>query len=142
MNRSLDAITSIIVHHSASPLSTSLEDIEQWHLARGWDGVGYHAVIEASGKLRYGRPIERVGAHAMGHNRESIGICLVGNNTQPANRWLPAQLHTLEDYVLGVRYVLEQPLQILRHCEVRKTECPGLTEDEWAVIHHRLEAYT
>ena len=37
-------IDKIIIHHSASPIGTTVEQIDQWHKARGWTGIGYHFV--------------------------------------------------------------------------------------------------
>jgi N-acetylmuramoyl-L-alanine amidase len=46
---------------------------------RGWSDIGYHYIITSDGNLHLGRPIERGGAHAVGYNAYSIGICLTGN---------------------------------------------------------------
>lgn len=90
-------IKKIIVHCSASdnPKQASLESIKMFHTmpqwmkctwgkyrnvpCRGWDDIGYHYVIEDSGESRKGRPVERPGAHCYGHNKDSIGICLTGD---------------------------------------------------------------
>lgn len=54
-------------------------EIRRWHVEeRGWRDIGYHFVIDRSGDTVEGRPIEEIGAHVRGHNRNSIGICLVG----------------------------------------------------------------
>ena len=40
-------INKIFVHHSASSQKSTTRDmIHQWHLDRGWTGVGYHYVIQ------------------------------------------------------------------------------------------------
>lgn len=52
--------------------------IREWHLERGFSDIGYHFVIWRDGYIEEGRPISRIGAHAKGHNSDSIGICLVG----------------------------------------------------------------
>jgi hypothetical protein len=76
----------IIVHHSASPLTTKVGDIDRWHKSR-WPGfisrrgfhVGYHYVVEADGMVIQTREHDEVGAHCIGQNSRSIGICIVGN---------------------------------------------------------------
>lgn len=75
-------ITLIAIHCSATPNGRphTAEDIHRWHLDRGWDGIGYHYVIELDGTRRTGRPEYWTGAHAGGHNRGSIGICLIGTD--------------------------------------------------------------
>ena len=46
---------------------------------RGWDDIGYHNVIEDSGRAMGGRVATDIGAHCKGHNSDSIGICLTGD---------------------------------------------------------------
>lgn len=73
-------INKIIIHCSATDWRHDIGawDIDLWHKGRGWDGVGYHGVIRLNGKWEWGRDLSKVGAHTKGHNRESIGICLIG----------------------------------------------------------------
>ena len=52
--------------------------INEWHLKRGWSGIGYHFFIKRDGQIELGRPLERSGAHTKGNNRNSIGICYAG----------------------------------------------------------------
>ena len=50
MKRHTQPIDRLIVHHSASPRSTTLKDIRRWHVdERGWEDVGYHFVIDGFG---------------------------------------------------------------------------------------------
>ena len=74
-------IDLIVVHCSATPEGKhfSTETIRNWHVnGNGWSDIGYHWVVELDGKVRAGRPEQRVGAHVKGYNRSSIGICYVG----------------------------------------------------------------
>ena len=73
-------IDKIIVHCSATPEGrhTTVEEIRQWHLQRGWKDVGYHYVIYLDGTIHKGRPEEVVGAHCSGYNKNSIGVCYIG----------------------------------------------------------------
>jgi len=79
-------ITSIVVHHSASPEYTSRETIERWHKDRGFSQIGYHYYIcrvpHYGPHTTIGRPVEIMGAHAKGSNDGSIGICLAGDYTK------------------------------------------------------------
>ncbi len=71
----------VILHCSATPDKgdfIGLEQIKEWHLERGWRDVGYHYIIRRSGLIEFGRPEDQQGAHTKGHNRNSLGICLVG----------------------------------------------------------------
>ena len=57
---------------------TTIDEVRQWHKARGWRDIGYHYLIYLNGQVVKGRPEQEVGAHAQGYNRQSIGVCYVG----------------------------------------------------------------
>ena len=67
----------IIIHHALAKNCT-IEDIHRWHLQRGWAGIGYHFFISKDGKIYKGRDAQYTGAHTIGQNNTSIGICLEG----------------------------------------------------------------
>lgn len=73
-------ITEIIIHCSATPIGKNytVEDIDKWHKAKGWKGIGYHYVIYLDGSVHKGRQEEEIGAHCKGHNSNSIGVCYIG----------------------------------------------------------------
>ena len=73
-------IEQIIVHCSATPegKNVKIDDIDQWHKAKGWRCVGYHYVIHLDGSIHQGRKENRVGAHCGGKNGTSIGVCYIG----------------------------------------------------------------
>lgn len=86
--------TVIITHHvggtDAQPLADSsfatVKDIDSWHRTR-WPEfrsslgywVGYHYVIEKDGKVTQTRQDNEEGAHVIGMNSKSIGVCFAGN---------------------------------------------------------------
>lgn len=89
-------IKKIIVHCSASDYShqDNVEAIKRLHTlpsnwttdwggyrAKGndWNDIGYHWIITTDGKIHRGRSERIIGAHTKGHNRDSVGICVVGN---------------------------------------------------------------
>ena len=74
------SISLILIHCSGvRPYQTSTAiQIDNWHRARGWNGIGYHYVILRDGTIQTGRPESQVGAHCTGHNAHSIGICYEG----------------------------------------------------------------
>lgn len=75
------SIDKIVIHCSATPPSMDIGAvaIDEWHrIENRWSGIGYHKVIRRNGAVEQGRDLERVGAHAKGHNSHSIGICMVG----------------------------------------------------------------
>lgn len=90
-------IDTVVVHCSATrdDQYITAEDIRRWHVdGNGWSDIGYHYVITRAGEIQTGRPIDRAGAHAKGHNETSIGICLVGGldqNDEPQDNFRAAQ---------------------------------------------------
>lgn len=73
-------INEIIVHCTATAEGKDFKaaDIDRWHKAKGWDGIGYHYVVDLDGKVEPGRPEGKVGAHCQKHNTNSIGVVYVG----------------------------------------------------------------
>lgn len=73
-------IQKIIIHCSATKEGVGFcaSDIDQWHKDRGWKCIGYHFVIGLEGTIEKGREIDEVGAHCLGQNKNSIGICYIG----------------------------------------------------------------
>ena len=73
-------INKIIVHCSATPEGrvVTAKDIDDWHKQRGFTKIGYHYVIYLDGTVHMGRKEEEIGAHCLGYNANSIGVCYIG----------------------------------------------------------------
>lgn len=73
-------IDEIIVHCSDTPAGreVSVSEIDRWHKARGMKCVGYHWVIGLDGRVESGRNEADPGAHCVGHNGRSVGVCYIG----------------------------------------------------------------
>lgn len=122
-------LNKIIVHCSATPegRDVSTEEIRQWHLDRGWSDIGYHFVIELDGTICDGRPIEIAGAHARGHNKDSIGICYVGGvdkDMRPKDTRTPEQVASLLDLIVDLRSTYGK-LPVHGHREFSDKACPS-----------------
>ncbi len=77
----LEDVRLIVIHASATRPRVDIDasTIRRWHMEeRGWSDIGYHYVIRLNGVIETGRSLTRMGAHVKGHNRNSIGICLIG----------------------------------------------------------------
>lgn len=120
-------IKKLIIHCSATPngRAHTAEDIHRWHLERGWDGIGYHYVIRVNGKLENGRPEYWTGAHASMHNKESIGVCLIGTD-----EFSPEQFETLENLVRE-KMIEYDGIKVIGHNEVSNKSCPGFNVQWW-----------
>ena len=73
-------IDLIVIHCTANRPDQHLpfELLDKMHRAKGWNGCGYHYYITRDGQLHFGRPEEMVGAHAVGYNLHSLGVCYEG----------------------------------------------------------------
>ena len=74
-------IAQLIIHCSATKEGKDfdVETIRDWHVnGNGWSDIGYHYIIKLDGTIQEGRKENRIGAHAKGNNRHSIGICYIG----------------------------------------------------------------
>ncbi len=73
-------INKIIVHCSATPegREVTVKEIDKWHKANGWRGIGYHYVVYLDGSVHEGRDEKEAGAHCAGQNTNSIGVCYIG----------------------------------------------------------------
>ncbi len=132
MALTIGAVTTLVIHHSASPLNTTFEAIEGWHTkpkpdGRGWSAIAYHHVILSDGAIRGGRPLTERGAHAP-PNRGRIGVCVVGDNTVDGRGWTIEQIATLHKYVEAAILLFGPDLKVCGHRDAMPghTECPGL----------------
>jgi N-acetylmuramoyl-L-alanine amidase len=64
-------IKLLVVHCSDTEnyINSSAVDIHKMHLGFGWDGIGYHKIINRSGKVENGRPDYWIGTHIKGKNK-------------------------------------------------------------------------
>lgn len=135
------SIDTIIVHCSYTPPSMNIgaAEIRRWHVEeRDWADIGYHYVIRRDGACEPGRPIEKNGAHAKGHNGGSIGVCLVGGmaegDRRPDCNFTCSQWASLR---LLVRELMElydiDVARIIGHRDVNAGKaCPTFDVPAWA----------
>lgn len=120
--RKRQATKEIIIHHAASVGDVDAATVHRWHLANGWAGIGYHYLIRMDGSVERGRPEDVVGAHAKGHNDDSLGVCLAGNiDLKPPT---VAQMVALVELIWNIRSRYGE-LSLLKHSDVSSTACPG-----------------
>lgn len=72
-------INEIILHCTDTPYNTTVDSIRNYHVnVKHWKDIGYHYLVDVHGNVIAGRPIEQVGAHCAGHNKNSVGIAYIG----------------------------------------------------------------
>lgn len=128
--RPLHSIHTIIIHCTATPedREVTLEEINTWHKARGFDMVGYHYFIDLKGHVHVGRELITVGAHASSYNKRSIGICYAGGcdkDMNPKDTLTQDQYTAMSGLVLALGTVLQKPLKIIGHNEISTKACPS-----------------
>lgn len=123
-------ITEIIVHCSATPEGRDFttKDIKASHLQRGFSDIGYHWVIYRDGSVHVGRSESISGAHTVGHNSNSIGVCYIGGmdaaNKKPKDTRTPQQKVALIKLLkeLKIKY---PKASIHGHREFANKACPS-----------------
>jgi len=134
----------IVLHHSLTKDSETVSwgAIRNYHTDKcGWSDIGYHFGTELIGdhfEILTGRMMNEQGAHTKGNNRNTLGICFVGNfdkNEVPPEQWN-----------LGVRFVASlcdvlkiEPSHIYGHRDFSSIKsCPG---EKFNLIGFRTQVY-
>ena len=123
-------INEIIIHCSATPEGKdfTVDDIRRWHLARKFADIGYHYVIYRDGSVHKGRTENIAGAHCLGHNAHSIGICYIGGCTadgkHPKDTRTPQQKTALRQLVNQLKFYYPHAT-VHGHNEFSSKACPS-----------------
>lgn len=160
------AIQLLVIHCTASKNGDSLfrteagqsippvQIVDRWHRERGFartaeararlnpnlSSIGYHWLIQTDGVRVSGRAEYEIGAHAVGHNQNSLGVALVGTDQFTAAQWI-ALAEVVQ--ILCAQYRI--PLQpadprdprglrgVIGHGEIPdvKKACPGFSVKQW-----------
>ena len=139
-------IKQIIVHCTATrpdwwdkkTINEQVKEVEKWHVVdRGWKAIGYHYLIGRNGEVVQGRPIEMIGSHARGHNKDSIGIALFGGFGSDADdlateHFTPVQLAAAYDLIrkLQGQYNIKNE-RVIGHNRISSKACPGFRVQKW-----------
>lgn len=145
----------VVIHCSATrpQLNIGRDVIREWHLAKGWADIGYHAVVKRNGLIEFGRPFDDIGAHVAGYNGTTLGVCLVGGLYADGREaeddfdglYTVEQKHALRELLVVLKAAYPDA-QIVGHRDlspdkdgdgkIEKHEwlksCPGFAAREWA----------
>ncbi len=112
-----DAVRYIVLHCSATRSNTTYTawQLDQDHRQRGFRCAGYHFYVRRSGEIVALRELNQVGAHTLGYNRCSVGICYEGGlapdgrpadtRTEEQRRALRYLVHILREQFAGAEVV-------------------------------------
>lgn len=129
----------IIWHSSATPpsMDVTASDIDKWHKARGWRGIGYHRVIQRDGTVEQGRGDMDIGAHCRGKNSVSYGICIIGGLSDSGGA---EENFTLEQYKsiisehMRAAYMFPDAKDV-GHRDLASTQCPSFNVAEYLALN-------
>lgn len=137
-------IDTIIIHCTATrpdwwsgkTSQEKVDEVRRWHVQdRGWSDIGYHYLIDRDGTLVEGRPLERTGAHAKGHNTGSVGIALFGGHGGNVSDQFDDNFTEDQDRALRElidRLKAEHPIvKTIGHNEVANKACPTFVVRDW-----------
>lgn len=120
----------MIVLHCSGVMPNVHQDIsvvDNYHRSKGWKGVGYHFYVRRDGTVEIGRRLEEVGAHCVGHNKYSIGICYEGglnSAAQAEDTRTPQQVRELRKLVERMHAYFPNAI-IVGHHDLNPTKpCP------------------
>lgn len=144
--RSLDQITHIVIHHSATRDTITAEQMARYHVNElGWPGIGYHFVIAADGTIWQTNELTSISYHTRQANRYSVGVCFVGDfkDEPPSEAQLNSGGHLIAWLLQELSISLENVGGHKKH--VLSTSCPG---DQWdagqqwgELLRKRIEEY-
>lgn len=145
-------ITNVIIHCSDSEFGTAAE-IRRWHLQNGWSDIGYNFVILnglivpetknqrklymacMDGMIEVGRKVDgdnilvgkEVGAHTLGYNAKSLGVCLIG-----VKDFTQKQFYSLAVLCREIEMIWKVPASMfLGHYDVAHKTCPNFNVQQF-----------
>lgn len=112
----------IVLHHAAAAVCTAAQ-VDKWHKENGWSGIGYHFFVRKDGSIYRGRPLNSVGAHSLGMNTRSVGVCAEGNYDKEL--FMPKEQKTALKELCSYLKELYPNARAVGHRELNATGCPG-----------------
>ena len=122
-------ITMIVIHCDGimPHQHNTIAKIDAYHRKKGWKCVGYHEYVRRDGTIEHGRNIAEPGAHVVGHNSHSIGICYEGglNSAGEAeDTRTPEQVRALRQLVERYHAYFPDAMIVGHHDLNPKKACP------------------
>lgn len=125
----------VVIHHSYIPHvdcgageeaeAAAVRSMDRYHREQGWGGIGYNWLGFQSGNVYEGRGWGRTGAHTVGRNSSSYGVCLVIDGTEHAPT--RALIESVEAVIrLGVDEGFISAAHVRKpHDAFQNKDCPG-----------------
>jgi N-acetylmuramoyl-L-alanine amidase len=141
-SRSLDQITHIAIHHSATSASVTAQRIAHYQVfseKHQWPGMSYHYFIHPDGVICHTQALELNSNHIFGHDRYTVGVCLAGDfdSVSPTSMQLVACGH-LFAWLMQELNIEVQNIMGHKEFSLTNTSCPGIQWDTGRQWRHQL----
>jgi N-acetylmuramoyl-L-alanine amidase len=120
----------IVIHCTATTNGkrVSLDAIRKDHEARGFGGIGYHAIIQPDGEVHWTRGLNEVGAHVAGKNTGSLGYALAGTDRFTKRQVLALSravnsttgIYNIQPWDVGCHYELDHKGKTCPNIDVKR----------------------
>ena len=139
---SINGVNRLTVHHDGMPpvalrgqadAARRIESIRSSHVnSRGFADIGYHYIIDPTGRVWEGRPSWKQGAHVKDQNEHNIGILVLGNFD--VQRPTPQALASLDQFLaMQMQKYSVRLNNVYTHKEIGQSQCPGTNLQRYMV---------
>lgn len=131
--RGIGNVDRVSIHHAGGGIDVqedradivaALRGVLSDHTQRGYGDIGYHMIIDYTGRVWEGRSLAYEGAHIQDQNERNIGIMLLGNFDiqEPSEK----QLSSMKQLVgLFREHYRIKRHRIYGHRDLGASACPG-----------------
>lgn len=133
-------IDYIFLHCTATFQNATVDGIKRyWRERLGWSQVGYHRLIDPSGKVHELLPYDKLSNGVKGYNANSIHISYIGgidNESRPIDNRTPAQIMAMIQLVYEAKQLFPDA-KVLGHRDVLTPRtagyksCPSFDVKTW-----------
>jgi hypothetical protein len=135
VDENLARLKYFVIHHSVTPDWYGPNEIANIHLARGWNGIGYHFVITKDGVIHYVGDLGTWRANVANMNDKVIGVNLIGDfrdGRRPTDAQYRAANVLFREFVADGRFSgIKSKAAIKFHNELQATACPCDVNKAW-----------
>lgn len=125
--KTMRKINTIIIHHSATEFG-SADQMSGFHfvILNGTENDGGDYLEARDGVTVIGNSLESPGKHTIGHDLDSVGICIIGNQT-----FSEKQFSSFEVLVRQLKTEIPNMIQIVGHDCYEPVDCPAFDWREY-----------
>jgi len=146
--RDLQDITIVVLHATEIPQLDAAWDFAMQSVDEDGVGVCGHIYIDRDGACFRFIPIDRIGNHARGYNRRSIGIELVNKgrypnhfdsrHQEPAEAFPESQINALKVVLKTLRKACPNLIELVRHSDIDQEMVPS-SDDVDRMVRRRID---